>query len=223
MKHNLLTFWIAFVYCLLSLFPAEAKTILPIQTESSIDSVACHVYRATIDNYKEEDNSLTISIYDIESFPVEEVTSLIPGDKIITTEKWTQKKICILIQTIDFFEDDCICEINCHPFDTGEPLKLRQNSYGKVFQPETYGVPIWTRIGTRCFNLSNQFLFLDGTTITTHDPQDIPSVYTTEDFFFLIKNERENKDVGFDIYNTLVIFNELEEVALIYRFFVGWQ
>ena len=223
MKKKLLSFGIAIIYCLLSLFPAEAKTILPIQTELSIDSVACHTYRATIDDYNEEDNSLIISIYDIESFPVEEVTSLISGDTIVVTEKWTQKKMNHLIQTIEFFESGYICEINFSPTDTEGPLKLRQDSRGNVFQPERYGVPIWVRIGTRCFSLSDKFLFLDGTTITTHDPQIIPTVYTAKDFFSLVKYQIEKVDVGFDIYNTLVVFNELEEVALIYRFFVDWQ
>ena len=224
MKQIFFSFCIVLICCIITLpSVAKAKTLYPVQSELSIDDVACRTYRATIDGYNEQEHSLTISIYDVESFPVTDVALLIPGDSIVITEKWTQAKKEILIQTIVYSENDLICNINGQLSDTEIPIKLRLSNYGNLYQPEKYGIPIWTRIGTRSFNLSDQFLFLDGTTKTTHDPQDIPTVYTQEEFFLLLEYPNEKEDVGFALYNIYVVFNEKEELLILYRFFVDWQ
>ena len=80
---------------------------------------------------------------------------------------------------------------------------------------------VWTVVGERTFELSDDLVFLDGINPSTGEMLTLPTANTLRELRRIM--EGEEYDPGFSAQNAYMVFDDEQEAVVLARFYVPWQ
>ena len=84
-----------------------------------------------------------------------------------------------------------------------------------------FGRAIWTEVGERTFELSDDLVFLDGIDPSTGEALTLPTAGTLRALQSILTGTEY--DPGFAADNAYIVFDDEQEAVVLARFYVPWQ
>ncbi len=127
MKKRLFFLTLILIFCAAT---ALAQTVTAIPSDIDLAHLAHKEYCAGIEAYNADDHTITITLYKIEAFTVDDVKSLAPGDVIVSGGAE------YVVETVLFGESDRYCIVNAGEYDFEEgSLTLMYDSCAGNYKP----------------------------------------------------------------------------------------
>ena len=173
----------------------------------SVASQAVYVRLQDIDWRAE---TVTVALCDVETFDRDAIQAMTVGDVIVSEgRKIEVRTICEDAPVIIVNEDD-------------EALALWENDDGNYESAYGYtDMRVWTVVGERTYELSDDMVFLDGINPSTGEMLTLPTANTLRELRRIM--EGEEYDPGFSAQNAYMVFNDEQEAVVLARFYVPWQ
>ena len=187
---------------------AGADVIHPLPSAVDPWSVAGQAVYVRLQDIDWRAETVTVALCDVETFDREAIQAMTVGDTIITDG--------IEIEVFSIEEDMPLITVN----EGGEVLHLWENEDGN-FESAYYEQRVWTVVGERTFELSDDLVFLDGINPSTGALLTLPTAHTLRELRQII--EGEEYDPGFSSQNAYMVFDDEQEAVALVRFYVPWQ
>lgn len=189
---------------------ASADVIRPMPSAIDAQSVANQAVYVRVLDFDWRAETVTVALCDEATFDREAIQAMAVGDTIVIDG--------MEIEVRSIWEDDYLIIVN----EDDEVLALSENddgNYDSTYAYDDRGV--WMAVGERTFELSDDFIFLDGIEPSTGAPLGLPSAHTLRELRQIV--EGEEYDPGFSAQNAYMVFDDEQEAVVLVRFYVPWQ
>lgn len=195
---------------LLTAAAASADVIKPMPSAVDPWSVAGQAVYVRLQDIDWRAETVTVALCDVETFDREAIQAMTAGDVIVSEgRKIEVRTICEDAPVIIVNEDD-------------EALALWENDDGNYESAYGYtDMRVWTVVGERTFELSDDLVFLDGINPSTGEMLTLPTANTLRELRRIM--EGEEYDPGFSAQNAYMVFDDEQEAVVLARFYVPWQ
>lgn len=195
---------------LLTAAAASADVIKPMPSAVDPWSVAGQAVYVRLQDIDWRAETVTVALCDVETFDREAIQAMTAGDVIVSEgRKIEVRTICEDAPVIIVNEDD-------------EALALWENDDGNYESAYGYtDMRVWTVVGERTFELSDDLVFLDGINPSTGEMLTLPTANTLRELRRIM--EGEDYDPGFSVQNAYMVFDDEQEAVVLARFYVPWQ
>lgn len=188
----------------------SADVIYPLPSAIDAQSVANQAVYVRLLDIDWRAETVTVALCDEATFDREAIQAMTVGDTIVIDG--------MEIEVRSIWEDMSYIIVN----KDGEALALWENDDGDY--ESVYGytdMGVWTVVGERTFELSDDLVFLDGINPSTGEPLELPTAHTFRELRQIM--EGEEYDPGFSAQNAYMVFDDEQEPVLLVRFYVPWQ
>ena len=195
---------------LLTAAAASADVIKPMPSAVDPWSVAGQAVYVRLQDIDWRAETVTVALCDVEIFDRDAIQAMTAGDVIVSEgRKIEVRTICEDAPVIIVNEDD-------------EALALWENDDGNYESAYGYtDMRVWTVVGERTFELSDDLVFLDGINPSTGEMLTLPTANTLRELRRIM--EGEDYDPGFSVQNAYMVFDDEQEAVVLARFYVPWQ
>ena len=195
---------------LLTAAAASADVIKPMPSAVDPWSVAGQAVYVRLQDIDWRAETVTVALCDVETFDREAIQAMTVGDVIVSEGREIEvRTICEDAPVIIVNEDD-------------EALALWENDDGNYESAYGYtDMRVWTVVGERTFELSDDLVFLDGINPSTGEMLTLPTANTLRELRRIM--EGEEYDPGFSVQNAYMVFDDEQEAVVLARFYVPWQ
>ena len=195
---------------LLTAAAASADVIKPMPSAVDPWSVAGQAVYVRLQDIDWRAETVTVALCDVETFDREAIQAMTVGDVIVSEGREIEvRTICEDAPVIIVNEDD-------------EALALWENDDGNYESAYGYtDMRVWTVVGERTFELSDDLVFLDGINPSTGEMLTLPTANTLRELRRIM--EGEDYDPGFSAQNAYMVFDDEQEAVVLARFYVPWQ
>ena len=188
----------------------SADVIYPLPSAIDAQSVANQAIYVRLLDIDWRAETVTVALCDEATFDREAIQAMTVGDTIVIDG--------MEIEVRSIWEDMSYIIVN----KDGEALALWENDDGIYESAYAYNdMSVWTAVGERTFELSDDLIFLDGINPSTGEPLDLPTAHTLRELRQMM--EGEEYDPGFSAQNAYMVFDDEQEPVLLVRFYVPWQ
>ena len=195
---------------LLTATAASADVIHPLPSAVDPWSVAGQAVYVRLQDIDWRAETVTVALCDVETFDREAIQAMTVGDVIVSEGR--------KIEVRSIWEDAPVIIVN----EDAEALALWENDDGNYESAYNYtDMKVWTVVGERAFELSDDLVFLDGIDPSTGELLDLPTAHTLRELRQII--EGEEYDPGFSAQNAYMVFDDEQEAVVLVRFYVPWQ
>lgn len=195
---------------LLSAAVASAAVIKPMPSAVDLWSVAGQAVYVRVLDFDWRAETVTVALCDVETFDRDAIQAMTVGDVIVSEGREIE------VRTI--WEDAPVIIVN----EDGEALALWENDDGNYESAYGYtDMRVWTVVGERTFELSDDLVFLDGINPSTGEMLTLPTANTLRELRRIM--EGEDYDPGFSAQNAYMVFDDEQEAVVLARFYVPWQ
>lgn len=189
---------------------ASANVIRPMPSAIDAQSVANQAVYVQVLDFDWRAETVTVALCDVETFDRESIQAMTAGDVIVSGGRRIE------VRTIQ--EDAPVMIVN----EDDEALALWEKDDGNYQSTSAYtDMGVWTVVGERTFELSDDLIFLDGIDPSTGEPLTLPTAHTLRELRQIM--EGEEYDPGFSAQNAYMVFDDEQEAVLLVRFYVPWQ
>lgn len=189
---------------------AGADVINPLPSAVDLWSVANQAVYVRVLDFDWRAETVTVALCDVETFDRESIQAMTAGDVIVSGGRRIE------VRTIR--EDAPVMIVN----EDDEALALWEKDDGNYQSTSGYtDMGVWTVVGERTFELSDDLIFLDGIDPSTGDPLTLPTAHTLRELRQIV--EGEAYDPGFSAQNAYMVFDDEQEAVVLARFYVPWQ
>lgn len=195
---------------LLTAAAASADVIKPMPSAVDPWSVAGQAVYVRLQDIDWRAETVTVALCDVETFDRDAIQAMTVGDVIVSEGREIEvRTICEDAPVIIVNEDD-------------EALALWENDDGNYESAYGYtDMRVWTVVGERTFELSDDLVFLDGINPSTGEMLTLPTANTLRELRRIM--EGEEYDPGFSAQNAYMVFDDEQEAVVLARFYVPWQ
>ena len=195
---------------LLTAAAASADVIKPMPSAVDPWSVAGQAVYVRVLDFDWRAETVTVALCDVETFDREAIQAMTAGDVIVSEGREIE------VRTI--WEDAPVIIVN----EDDEALALWENDDGNYESAYGYtDMRVWTVVGERTFELSDDLVFLDGINPSTGEMLTLPTANTLRELRRIM--EGEEYDPGFSAQNAYMVFDDEQEAVVLARFYVPWQ
>lgn len=195
---------------LLTAAAASADVIKPMPSAVDPWSVAGQAVYVRLQDIDWRAETVTVALCDVETFDREAIQAMTAGDVIVSEGREIE------VRTI--WEDAPVIIVN----EDDEALALWENDDGDYESAYGYtDMRVWTVVGERTFELSDDLVFLDGINPSTGEMLTLPTANTLRELRRIM--EGEEYDPGFSAQNAYMVFDDEQEAVVLARFYVPWQ
>lgn len=195
---------------LLTAAAASADVIKPMPSAVDPWSVAGQAVYVRLQDIDWRAETVTVALCDVETFDREAIQAMTVGDVIVSEGREIE------VRTI--WEDAPVIIVN----EDDEALALWENDDGNYESAYGYtDMRVWTVVGERTFELSDDLVFLDGINPSTGEMLTLPTANTLRELRRIM--EGEDYDPGFSVQNAYMVFDDEQEAVVLARFYVPWQ
>lgn len=195
---------------LLTAAAASADVIKPMPSAVDPWSVAGQAVYVRLQDIDWRAETVTVALCDVETFDREAIQAMTVGDVIVSEGREIE------VRTI--WEDAPVIIVN----EDDEALALWENDDGNYESAYGYtDMRVWTVVGERTFELSDDLVFLDGINPSTGEMLTLPTANTLRELRRIM--EGEEYDPGFSAQNAYMVFDDEQEAVVLARFYVPWQ
>ena len=195
---------------LLTAAAASADVIKPMPSAVDPWSVADQAVYVRLQDIDWRAETVTVALCDVETFDREAIQAMTVGDVIVSEGREIE------VRTI--WEDAPVIIVN----EDDEALALWENDDGDYESAYGYtDMRVWTVVGERTFELSDDLVFLDGINPSTGEMLTLPTANTLRELRRIM--EGEEYDPGFSAQNAYMVFDDEQEAVVLARFYVPWQ
>ena len=195
---------------LLTAAAASADVIKPMPSAVDPWSVAGQAIYVRLQDIDWRAETVTVALCDVETFDREAIQAMTVGDVIVSEGREIE------VRTI--WEDAPVIIVN----EDDEALALWENDDGNYESAYGYtDMRVWTVVGERTFELSDDLVFLDGINPSTGEMLTLPTANTLRELRRIM--EGEEYDPGFSAQNAYMVFDDEQEAVVLARFYVPWQ
>lgn len=195
---------------LLTAAAASADVIKPMPSAVDPWSVAGQAVYVRLQDIDWRAETVTVALCDVETFDREAIQAMTAGDVIVSEGREIE------VRTI--WEDAPVIIVN----EDDEALALWENDDGNYESAYGYtDMRVWTVVGERTFELSDDLVFLDGINPSTGEMLTLPTANTLRELRRIM--EGEEYDPGFSAQNAYMVFDDEQEAIVLARFYVPWQ
>lgn len=195
---------------LLTAAAASADVIKPMPSAVDPWSVAGQAVYVRLQDIDWRAETVTVALCDVETFDREAIQAMTAGDVIVSEGREIE------VRTI--WEDAPVIIVN----EDDEALALWENDDGNYESAYGYtDMRVWTVVGERTFELSDDLVFLDGINPSTGEMLTLPTANTLRELRRIM--EGEEYDPGFSAQNAYMVFDDEQEAVVLARFYVPWQ
>ena len=195
---------------LLTAAAASADVIKPMPSAVDPWSVAGQAVYVRVLDFDWRAETVTVALCDVETFDREAIQAMTVGDVIVSEGREIE------VRTI--WEDAPVIIVN----EDDEALALWENDDGNYESAYGYtDMRVWTVVGERTFELSDDLVFLDGINPSTGEMLTLPTANTLRELRRIM--EGEEYDPGFSAQNAYMVFDDEQEAVVLARFYVPWQ
>ena len=195
---------------LLTAAAASADVIKPMPSAVDPWSVAGRAVYVRLQDIDWRAETVTVALCDVETFDREAIQAMTVGDVIVSEGREIE------VRTI--WEDAPVIIVN----EDDEALALWENDDGDYESAYGYtDMRVWTVVGERTFELSDDLVFLDGINPSTGEMLTLPTANTLRELRRIM--EGEEYDPGFSAQNAYMVFDDEQEAVVLARFYVPWQ
>ena len=195
---------------LLTAAAASADVIKPMPSTVDPWSVAGQAVDVRLQDIDWRAETVTVALCDVETFDREAIQAMTAGDVIVSEGREIE------VRTI--WEDAPVIIVN----EDDEALALWENDDGNYESAYGYtDMRVWTVVGERTFELSDDLVFLDGINPSTGEMLTLPTANTLWELRRIM--EGEEYDPGFSAQNAYMVFDDEQEAVVLARFYVPWQ
>ena len=195
---------------LLTAAAASADVIKPMPSAVDPWSVAGQAVYVRVLDFDWRAETVTVALCDVETFDREAIQAMTAGDVIVSEGREIE------VRTI--WEDAPVIIVN----EDDEALALWENDDGNYESAYGYtDMRVWTVVGERTFELSDDLVFLDGINPSTGEMLTLPTANTLRELRRIM--EGEDYDPGFSAQNAYMVFDDEQEAVVLARFYVPWQ
>ena len=188
----------------------SADVIYPLPSAIDAQSVANQAVYVRLLDIDWRAETVTVALCDEATFDREAIQAMTVGDTIVIDG--------MEIEVRSIWEDMSYIIVN----KDGEALALWENDDGDYESAYGYtDMRVWTVVGERTFELSDDLVFLDGINPSTGEPLELPTAHTLRELRQIM--EGEEYDPGFSAQNAYMVFDDEQEPVLLARFYVPWQ
>lgn len=188
----------------------SADVIYPLPSAIDAQSVANQAIYVRLLDIDWRAETVTVALCDEATFDREAIQAMTVGDTIVIDG--------MEIEVRSIWEDMSYIIVN----KDGEALALWENDDGIYESAYAYDdMSVWTAVGERTFELSDDLIFLDGINPSTGEPLELPTAHTLRELRQIM--EGEEYDPGFSAQNAYMVFDDEQEPVLLVRFYVPWQ
>ena len=199
-----------FALLLLAAAAAGADVIKPLPSAVDPRSVANQAVYVRLQAVDWRAETVTVALCDVETFDREAIQAMTAGDVIVSEGREIE------VRTIR--EDAPVLIVN----EEDEALALWENDDGNYESAYGYtDMRVWTVVGERTFELSDDLVFLDGINPSTGEMLTLPTANTLRELRRIM--EGEEYDPGFSAQNAYMVFDDEQEAVVLARFYVPWQ
>lgn len=203
-------------------FAQEAWLVEPLPVVAQMDALAGQTFVAIPLMADAESRTISLRILEPETFDAEALAAMRPGDCILSGGK------TYLAEEIEWL-DSGACVINPQEgIFTDNWLLLAQMESGQ-YQSTCVHDWVWNMVGESSFSLSSDAQFWDWIDPDDGERLEMPTVHTPEEWIRMFGEHRLGilldwpREIGFDVHNFRVSFDENGEISLLERFYVEWQ
>lgn len=195
---------------LLTAAAASADVIKPMPSAVDPWSVAGQAIYVRVLDFDWRAETVTVALCDVEIFDRDAIQAMTAGDVIVSEGREIE------VRTI--LEDAPVIIVN----EDDEALALWENDDGNYESAYGYtDMRVWTVVGERTFELSDDMVFLDGINPSTGEMLTLPTANTLRELRRIM--EGEEYDPGFSAQNAYMVFDDEQEAIVLARFYVPWQ
>ena len=195
---------------LLTAAAASADVIKPMPSAVDPWSVAGQAVYVRLQDIDWRAETVTVALCDVETFDREAIQAMKVGDVIVSEGRE--------IEVRAIWEDAPVIIVN----EDDEALALWENDDGDYESAYGYtDMRVWTVVGERTFELSDDLVFLDGINPSTGEMLTLPTANTLRKLRRIM--EGEEYDPGFSVQNAYMVFDDEQEAVVLARFYVPWQ
>ena len=195
---------------LLTAAAASADVIKPMPSAVDPWSVAGQAVYVRLLDIDWRVGTVTVALCDVETFDRDAIQAMTVGDVIVSEGREIE------VRTI--WEDAPVIIVN----EDDEALALWENDDGDYESAYGYtDMRVWTVVGERTFELSDDLVFLDGINPSTGEMLTLPTANTLRELRRIM--EGEEYDPGFSAQNAYMVFDDEQEAVVLARFYVPWQ
>ena len=195
---------------LLTAAAASADVIKPMPSAVDPWSVAGQAVYVRLQDIDWRAETVTVALCDVETFDRDAIQAMTAGDVIVSEGREIE------VRTIR--EDAPVIIVN----EDDEALALWENDDGNYESAYGYtDMRVWTVVGERTFELSDDLVFLDGINPSTGEMLTLPTANTLRELRRIM--EGEEYDPGFSAQNAYMVFDDEQEAVVLARFYVPWQ
>ena len=195
---------------LLTAAAASADVIKPMPSAVDPWSVAGQAVYVRLQDIDWRAETVTVALCDVETFDSDAIQAMTVGDVIVSEGREIE------VRTI--WEDAPVIIVN----EDDEALALWENDDGNYESAYGYtDMRVWTVVGERTFELSDDLVFLDGINPSTGEMLTLPTANTLRELQRIM--EGEEYDPGFSAQNAYMVFDDEQEAVVLARFYVPWQ
>lgn len=195
---------------LLTAAAASADVIKPMPSAVDPWSVAGQAVYVRLQDIDWRAETVTVALCDVETFDRDAIQAMTAGDVIVSEGREIE------VRTIR--EDAPVIIVN----EDDEALALWENDDGDYESAYGYtDMRVWTVVGERTFELSDDLVFLDGINPSTGEMLTLPTANTLRELRRIM--EGEEYDPGFSAQNAYMVFDDEQEAVVLARFYVPWQ
>lgn len=200
----------------------ETRLVEPLPVSAQMDALAGQTFVAIPLMADAKSRTLSLRILEPEAFQAEEVEAIMPGDSILSGGKVT------LVEQLESLDTGALVINPQEGIFTDNWLLLAQMENGQYQSTHVHDW-VWNVVGEGSFSLSPDAKFWDWIDPDDGQQLEVPTVHTPEEWIGMFGEHRLNilmdwpRDIGFDIRNFKVTFNENSEIELLERFYVEWQ
>lgn len=195
---------------LLTAAAASADVIKPMPSAVDPWSVAGQAVYVRLQDIDWRAETVTVALCDVETFDRDAIQAMTVGDVIVSEGREIE------VRTI--WEDAPVIIVN----EDDEALALWENDDGNYESAYGYtDMRVWTVVGERTFELSDDLVFLDGINPSTGEMLTLPTANTLRELRRIM--EGEEYDPGFSAQNAYMVFDDEQEAVVLARFYVPWQ
>lgn len=195
---------------LMALLPAVAcaRTISPMPAKIHPDAVANQSVYVRLRDIDWRAETVTVALCEPEVFARADILSLQAGDILLSGSGE--------IQAASIREEPPAIRLG----DDEDALLLLENADGD-YESMRFGRAIWTEVGERTFELSDDLVFLDGIDPSTGEALTLPTAGTLRALQSILTSTEY--DPGFAADNAYIVFDDEQEAVVLARFYVPWQ
>ena len=195
---------------LLTAAAASADVIKPMPSAVDPWSVAGQAVYVRLQDIDWRAETVTVALCDVETFDRDAIQAMTVGDVFVSEGRKIE------VRTIR--EDAPVIIVN----EDDEALALWENDDGNYESAYGYtDMRVWTVVGERTFELSDDLVFLDGINPSTGEMLTLPTANTLRELRRIM--EGEEYDPGFSVQNAYMVFDDEQEAVVLARFYVPWQ